>query len=110
MVASAATVVCYISALASFVLAEIDCTYSNLIGGATSWFGAPSYDDCRRLIFGNNDFSGIAAIDALSHAFIPTGASQEYESDAEWGNRVVLPKFWGNREHFPTVRRNLKQR
>lgn len=96
---SATTVVFYICILASFTLADVDCTYTNLIGGATSWFGAPRYDDCRRLIYGNNDLSGIAQIDDLSHAFIPSGASQEQESNQEWGFRVVLPKFWANREN-----------
>lgn len=100
---SAVTVACLSWALASFAVAEIDCAYSNLIGGAASWFGEPNYSDCHKLIFGDNDLSGIAAIDAWSHAFIQAGASREQESNTEWANRVVLPKFWGNGEDLPLV-------
>ncbi|KAL9008306.1 MAG: hypothetical protein Q9173_006557 [Seirophora scorigena] len=60
------------------------------------WFGTPDYYDCQRLLFGNNDLSGIAAIDALSHAFIVPNTQREFESDSQWANRVVLPKFWAN--------------
>ncbi|KAI4115872.1 MAG: hypothetical protein LQ345_003615 [Seirophora villosa] len=61
-----------------------------------NWFGSPNYYDCQRLLFGNNDLSGIAAIDALSHAFIVPNTQREFESDSQWANRVVLPKFWAN--------------
>ncbi|KAL8937325.1 MAG: hypothetical protein Q9216_004483 [Gyalolechia sp. 2 TL-2023] len=81
---------------AGLAFAEVDCAFGNLIGGATSWFGTPDYNDCHRLIFGNNDLSGIAAIDNWSHAFIQAGASQDHESNSEWANRVILPKFWAN--------------
>ncbi|KAL8649223.1 MAG: hypothetical protein Q9210_004524 [Variospora velana] len=61
-----------------------------------NWFGTPNYYDCRRLLFGNNDLSGIAAIDDLSHAFIVPNTQREFESNSEWANRVELPKFWAN--------------
>lgn len=78
---------------ASYVGAYPKCYYLDL---GEDWFGSPDYDDCRRLLFGNNDLSGMAAIDNRPHAFIPPGARQEQESDAEWANKVELPKFWAN--------------
>lgn len=76
-----------------------------LYHGEHNWFGYPNYDDCHKLLFGDHDLSGIAAIDARSHAFVVASASgREFESESEWENRVVLPKFWSNcQDPFPCL-------
>ncbi|KAL8719415.1 MAG: hypothetical protein Q9225_003580 [Loekoesia sp. 1 TL-2023] len=81
--------------LASYVEAEPKCHHHYLDLGE-DWFGSPDYEACRRLLFGNNDLTGMAAIDNRPHAFIPPGAQQEQESDTEWANKVEMPKFWAN--------------
>ncbi|KAL8945706.1 MAG: hypothetical protein Q9222_007791 [Ikaeria aurantiellina] len=65
-----------------------------------SWFGHPKFDDCHELLFGDNDLSGMAAIDSLRHAFIVPGMEQQYESASEWQNRIELPIFWSNGEGY----------
>ncbi|KAL9593849.1 MAG: hypothetical protein Q9219_007358, partial [cf. Caloplaca sp. 3 TL-2023] len=49
----------------------------------------------------------MAAIDESSHAFVPLGATQEHESNEEWSNRVMLPKFWGNGRGAPAVQADI---
>lgn len=66
----------------------------SMFHGELDWFGSPSYDDCKKLLFGNQDLSGIAAIDERSHAFVAPNAQRQFESDSEWEDRVLLPKFW----------------
>ncbi|KAI4107014.1 MAG: hypothetical protein L6R37_001907 [Teloschistes peruensis] len=56
----------------------------------------PDYDDCKALLYGEWDLNGIAAIDAVSHAFVVPGMRQEQESNSEWQNKVELPKVWSN--------------
>ncbi|KAL8903778.1 MAG: hypothetical protein Q9207_003702 [Kuettlingeria erythrocarpa] len=84
---------CFLLSL-TFVAAETQCWSAH--HADPSWFGFPDYHDCYTLLFGNNDLSGIAAIDELSHAFVVPGTTREWESDAEWESRVELPKFWRN--------------
>lgn len=74
-----------------------------------SWFGFPDYYDCRRLLFGNNDLSGIAAIDDLSHAFVVPETRREFESDSEWESKVELPKFWRNCQEPLPRNRNTRR-
>ncbi|KAL8721098.1 MAG: hypothetical protein Q9181_007782, partial [Wetmoreana brouardii] len=64
--------------------------------GPNGAYGSPHYEDCYSLLFGDFDLSGIAAIDARSHAFVVPGAQQEQESNEEWTHRVTLAKLWGN--------------
>ncbi len=88
----------------SLVAAEVQCWSAH--HADPSWFGFPDYHDCHTLLFGNNDFSGIAAIDDQSHAFVVPGTTRDWESDAEWESRVELPKFWRNsQDSSPESRR-----
>ncbi|KAI4172413.1 MAG: hypothetical protein LQ348_006778, partial [Seirophora lacunosa] len=68
------------------------------------WFGSPNYHDCQRLLFGNNDLSGIAAIDALSHAFVVPNTQREFESDSQWANRVIALTPTGSLSMESTIR------
>lgn len=75
------------------------------VASVPNWYGSPDYDDCKALLYGEWDLNGIAAIDAVSHAFVVPGMRQEQESNSEWQNKVELPKVWSNGEHpwsFPS--------